>query len=112
LFERSYINGDGELCLENDEPMTLTDRHVEADISFDDIELTDNAEDGLISGDILTILFKGTHYQVRIKTESGYEFFVNTKDQWDPGDSVGITVDPKKIKLTLLDEDEEEEGIE
>ncbi|MFI3167166.1 MAG: polyamine ABC transporter ATP-binding protein [Bacillota bacterium] len=72
---------------------------VKVEIDFADVELTDNQEEGTLAGEIKTILFKGNHYHLGVKTEYGDMFYVDTTDVWDDGDRVGIKIHPEKIRL-------------
>jgi spermidine/putrescine transport system ATP-binding protein len=58
------------------------------------VELFDSAEEGTFAGDISFILYKGDHYHLTIDTDWGEKLCVDTQDQWDLGDHVGITVSP------------------
>lgn len=61
------------------------------------VELTDNEEDGTFTGDVSFILYKGDHYHLTVDTDWGEKLFVDTQDQWDLGDHVGIII--KKFVL-------------
>lgn len=56
------------------------------------IELTDNQEDGTFTGDVSFILYKGNHYHLTVDTDWGEKLYVDTQDQWDLGDHVGIKI--------------------
>ena len=74
---------------------------VKAIIPFDGVELYDNEQDGVFTGDISFILYKGDHYHLTIDTDWGETIFVDTQDVWDLGDHVGITV--RKLEVTTHD---------
>ena len=78
-------------------------------VPFDAVELTDYEEDGTIGGNVAQTLYKGTYYQVQVHTDTDEDFYVDTSDEWDIGDRVGIKVDPNKIVLQPAEEDEDEE---
>ena len=67
-------------------------------IPFDGVELFDNEQDGTFTGDISFILYKGDHYHITIDTDWGEKLYVDTQDQWDLGDHVGITIRNIKVK--------------
>ena len=75
---------------------------VSVEIAFDKIELMDNKEDGVMMGDVRFILYKGDHYHLTIRTESGDNLYVDTHDVWDDRDIVGIKVQPDDLKITKL----------
>ena len=66
--------------------------------------LIDNEEDGTVSGEIISIIYKGDHYQIIVRTEEDEDFVIDTEYTWNENDKVSIKVDPKKIKLRLKQE--------
>ena len=71
---------------------------IDVEIPFDGVELFDNEEDGTFTGDISFILYKGDHYHLTIDTDWGEKLYVDTQDQWDLGDHVGITIRNIKVR--------------
>ena len=88
------------LCSE--QPNIEGGEKVSVEIAFDKIELMDNKEDGVMMGDVRFILYKGDHYHLTIRTESGDNLYVDTHDVWDDRDIVGIKVQPDDLKITKL----------
>ena len=84
--------------------ISLVGKKVKVEIDFKKITLTDSEDEGMIAGDVKTILFKGNHYHIAVKSESGEMFYVDTNDVWDDGDRVGIVIEPKDIKLSFCEE--------
>lgn len=70
---------------------------VKVKIDFDDVEITDDEEDGTISATVVSSIYKGSYYQCIVRTDDYYDFFVDTDDDWLKGDRVGITIAPEKI---------------
>lgn len=66
---------------------------VKVYIPCDKVELTDNEEDGIFTGNVAFILYKGNHYHLTVDTDWGEKLYVDTQDQWDLGDHVGIKID-------------------
>ncbi|MBQ9185359.1 MAG: polyamine ABC transporter ATP-binding protein [Bacteroidales bacterium] len=77
---------------------------VKVEIPFGSIDLLDDIDAGLISGEVHFILYKGDHYHLTIKTDDGGFLWVDTQDIWDKGDLVGIGIKNKDIKISLQDE--------
>ena len=69
-----------------------TDGEVQVYVACDQVELTDNEEDGTFTGDVSFILYKGDHYHLTVDTDWGEKLYVDTQDQWDLGDHVGIRI--------------------
>jgi spermidine/putrescine transport system ATP-binding protein len=72
---------------------------VKIKIDFHNITLHDNEEDGILSGTVFFILYKGDHYHLTILTEGNEHIFVDTNDIWDNGDRVGISISPESIQI-------------
>ena len=81
-------------------------------VPFDAVELTDDESDGTIGGNVAQTLYKGTYYQVQVYTDTDEDFYVDTADEWDIGDRVGIKVDAGKITLERIEEDGDEKAEE
>ena len=72
---------------------------VQVKVPFRSIDLQDYEEEGKLSGEVHFILYKGNHYQLTIRTDEGYDLYVNTNDVWDDGDRVGVVIPKDKILI-------------
>ena len=68
---------------------------VLVDVDFGKINLLDNAEDGMLTGEVKFILYKGNHYHLTVWSDWDENVFVDTNDVWDDGDRVGISIAPE-----------------
>lgn len=73
--------------------------HVKVEVDFDKIILQDNAEDGMLTGEVNFILYKGNHYHLTVCSDWDENVFVDTNDVWDDGDRVGITIPADAIRV-------------
>lgn len=69
------------------------------EVDFDKVVLHDNPDEGMISGIITFILYKGNHYHLTVQTSENEQIFVDTHDVWDDGDRVGISILPDTIRI-------------
>lgn len=76
-------------------------------VDFDDVEITDDEEDGVIGANVLSSIYKGSYYQAILSTDDHYNFFADTDDDWLKGDRVGIKIAPEKIIIEKRDVEEE-----
>ena len=72
---------------------------VKVEVKFQRVELIDHPEEGMLSGTVYFLLYKGDHYHLTILTDDGDHIWVDTNDIWDKGDLVGINIAPKDIKI-------------
>lgn len=70
---------------------------VKVSIDFDDVELTDDEEDGVIGATVISSIYKGSYWQYIVRTDDYYDFFVDTEYEWLTNDRVGIKVAPDKL---------------
>ena len=72
---------------------------VKVEVNFGKVELIDHPEEGMLSGEVYFLIYKGDHYHLTILTDDGDHIWVDTNDVWDKGDLVGINIAPKDIKI-------------
>ena len=108
-FEAEIVDENHVLFLEEEwecEPQTqfAAGDKVKVEVDFSKVELIDHPEDGMLSGEVHFLLYKGDHYHLTIKTDDGDNIWVDTNDIWDKGDLVGINIAPKDIKIFKANE--------
>ncbi len=79
---------------------------VTVNVNFENVNLQDDEEDGVLTGEVHFILYKGDHYHLTIRTDDGDDIYVDTNDVWDDGDRVGIRIAPSYIRLSQAKDDE------
>lgn len=85
---------------------------VKVSIAFDKITLTDDEDDGTIGGNIGQTYYKGAYYQVQVYTDDDSDFYLDTEEEWDLDDRVGILIDKDSILVEKYIEEDEEEKTE
>ena len=83
---------------------------VDVVIRPEDVEITEPGA-GFMDGDIVSIIFKGVHYEISIMA-NGYEWLVHTTKMYPVGTHVGISVIPFNIQIMNKPESEDEEAVE
>jgi len=81
---------------------------VKVKIDFDDVVVLDDENDGIIAGTVRNSIYKGSYYQCIIRTDDGYDFFIDTEDDWLKDDRVGLNVLPEKIIIEKIEENADE----
>lgn len=104
LVPNSHVDEEGYVVDAAGHRYDFTDADVKAEIGLKDIEIIDNEVDGNVCGQIVSLIYKGDHYQVIIRTEEDEDFVVDTEYLWNEYDKVSVKVDPSRIKLTLKGE--------
>ena len=68
-------------------------------------EIETSETDGQAAGQIVSIIYKGDHYQAIIRTPEEEEDFVcDTEYTWNEFDRVSVKISPEHIKMRLTGE--------
>ena len=102
LYPGSRLDEEGYLITATGEKLDLTGTEVKVEVGLGDIAISDDAEAGGTTGHIISIIYKGDHYRLIVRTEESEEDFVfMTNDLWNENDFVSVMIPKDKIKLTL-----------
>ena len=104
LISGSTLDSDGYVVAPDGTLYDFTDADVIAEIGLDKIEILDDDEAGIVKGEIVSIIYKGDHYQLTIRTAQDEDFVLDTEYTYDENDLVGLFVKSENIKLTLKGE--------
>ena len=100
LFPGSKMNDEGTLVDENNKEINVADMEVNVEVPFDAITISDDASLSDITGEIISMIYLGDHYEIMVRTEDEEDFILNTPDLWNENDRVAVIIDQSKINLT------------
>lgn len=86
---------------ENNEAVDTSKLKVMVSIQPYDIRMSDNVDEGLVSGHIINLIYKGDHYSYVIRTEYGHDLIVDDEYLWNMDDAVGLVMLEDKMKFQL-----------
>ena len=86
---------------ENNEAVDTAKLKVMVSIQPYDIRMSDNVGEGLVSGHIINLIYKGDHYSYVIRTEYGHDLIVDDEYLWNMDDAVGLVMLEDKMKFQL-----------
>jgi len=92
---------DNVLVDENNEAVDTDKLKVMVSIQPYDIRMNDNVDEGLVSGHIINLIYKGDHYSYVIRTEYGHDLIVDDEYLWNMDDAVGLIMPEDKMKFQL-----------
>lgn len=92
---------DGNLLDVNGAEIDLNKIVVTAAIRPQEMDLTDEQEEGLVHGYISNLIYKGDHYSYVIRTDIGQDFVVDDEYLWNMDDQVGLVMPVEKMKFTV-----------
>lgn len=99
MVDATHVEFLGTIFECNEMPNIEADATVQVEVDFKNVILHDNEEEGILTGSVKFILYKGNHYHLTVLTDWDEDIFVDTADVWDDGDHVGITIDPGNIRV-------------
>ena len=107
LYAGSRIDEEGYLVLISGEKLDLTGEEVAVEVGLEDISISDDENAGGTTGHIISIIYKGDHYRLIVRTDESEEDFVfRTDDLWNENDYVSVIIPKEKIKLSLKNTEE------
>ena len=68
---------------------------------FGSIEMSDDADKGGTTGNIISLIYKGDQYQYIVRTENEYDFIFDDEDLWNENDFVSLIIPKENISLKL-----------
>ena len=92
---------DNVLVDENNEAVDTAKLKVMVSIQPYDIRMSDNVDEGLVSGHIINLIYKGDHYSYVVRTEYGHDLIVDDEYLWNMYDAVGLVMPEDKMKFQL-----------
>ena len=63
-----------------------------------DAVLSDDPEEGLVQGNIISIIYKGDHYKYTVRSKNDVDYYVDDEWLWNMGDYVSVIVPEEKRK--------------
>ena len=102
LYPGSHLDEEEYLITKEGEKLDLTGTEVRVEVSPNDITISDDENAGGTTGHIISMIYKGDHYRLIVRTpEEEEDFVLATPDLWNENDYVSVVIPKDKIKLTL-----------
>ncbi len=92
---------DGTILDANGSEIDTEKLKIKISIKPQDIELTDEQEEGLVQGYISNLIYKGDHYSYVIHTDLEQDFVVNDEYLWNMDDQVGLLMPVEKMVFSV-----------
>lgn len=100
LLPNSTLSDDGYLVSETGVKYDLTDLDVTTKIPLDAITLSDEFDESLPNGEIVSNIYKGDHYEITVRTPKEEDFVLVTDFNYTEGEYVNIIIDKEKISIS------------
>ena len=73
------------------------DEEVDVVVRPEDVDIV-KAEDGMISGKVTSITFKGVHYEIIVEIK-GFKWMIQSTDYQEVGSTIGLLIEPDAIHI-------------
>ena len=77
---------------------------VEASFAPDSAEISDDAEAGIVTGNIISFIYVGDHYRYTVRSKSEEDYIVDDEDLWNQDDYVSVNIPKNKMSYRLVGE--------
>lgn len=101
LIQGSAINEDGILVDAHGDEVDIRKVKIIVSIKPEDIEMSDDEEQGVICGHIISLIYKGDHYSYVVRTDDDIDIVVDDEDLWNMDDYVSLIVHENSVKYSL-----------
>ena len=103
IFANAVCDGD-RLLDENGAEIQTEGRRVVAFFAPDAVSMSDNEDEGVVSGHIISFYYIGDHYSYTIRSKSEEDYVVDDAYLWNQGDYVSVKIPKDAVHYTLSDE--------
>ena len=93
---------DGVVVDSSGNAIRVEDVRVEAYIAPTDMKLSDDAEEGVITGNIISFLYVDDHYTYTVRTKSEEDYVVDDVDLWNQEDFVSLVIPEDKVIFRVV----------
>ncbi len=99
LFPKASFKDD-TLVDENGKEILINNLEINVEVPFEAITISDDEKASDIHGHIISLIYKGDHYEIIVRTEEEEDFVLSTPDLWNENDYVSVIIDKSKINLS------------
>lgn len=93
---------DGIVIGSSGKAIQVEDVRIEAYMAPSDIKLSDDAEEGLITGNIVSFIYVDDHYTYTVRTKSEEDYVVHDVDLWNQEDFVSLIIPEDKVTFRVV----------
>ena len=101
IIPDSKTNADGTMIDGTGNEIDIDKTKVIVSIKPEDITMSDDANEGIVKGHIISLIYKGDHYSYLVRTDDDIDILVDDEDLWNMDDYVSLIIPTDKITYTL-----------
>lgn len=110
IFPNVKIEG-GSLVDKNGQSIKTEGIPIEASFQPSAVQLSDDAQAGVVQGKILSFLYVGDHYRYTVRSKSEEDYVVDDEYLWNKEDFVSIVIPKEKVTYRILNTKNKKEKL-
>ena len=95
---------DGKLVNASGEEIDVAGTKIVAFFNPEEATMSDNVDEGVVSGKIISFYYIGDHYSYTIRSNSEEDYVVDDEYLYNQGDMVSVNIDSEKIQYKFADQ--------
>lgn len=99
LYEGSQLSGESTLVTPDGQEVDLTGMEVTVEVPVKAVSMSDEAKEYRAQGNIISFIYKGSHYNYTVRTAGEEDFVLDEDDLWNEGDYVSLMIPAEEIRL-------------
>ena len=99
LYEGSALIGGASIRTADGEEISLAGVPVTVEVPVKAVSMSDEAREYRATGNIISFIYKGNHYNYTVRTASEEDFVLDEDDLWNEGDYVSLMIPKDQIIL-------------
>lgn len=103
IFAGSQII-EGVLSDAEGNPIETEGVKIEASFAPENAKLSDDAEAGIVTGNILSFIYVGDHYRYTVRSKSEEDYIADDEDLWNQEDYVSISIPKECVSYRIIKE--------
>jgi len=92
---------EGILKAAGGETINVAGTNVTVSFEPSDADISDDANEGDVTGTIISFYYIGDHYSYTVRSESEEDYVVDETDLWNQGDLVSVVIPDEALKIVL-----------
>ncbi len=99
LYEGSKSGENSVIVTAQGEEINLAGCEVQVEVPVKAVSMSDDPEEGGACGNIISFIYKGSHYNYTVRTNTEDDFVLDEDDLWNEGDYVSLVIPAEEIRL-------------
>ncbi len=93
---------DGALYDKSGSVIETEGKKIDAYFDPEKSDLSDNPDEGIVQGHIISIIYKGDHYSYIVRSKNEIDYYVDDDYLWNIGDFVSVVIPEEEIEYKLI----------